>query len=351
MRARARALEFVPDGFITLTADGVVESANARAAAICGRPASELVGRSVREVLSFQDMEGNSYWEALDPAKTLHITTGHRERMLMLPNGRVVLVTARYLRRPDGSLFGSTLGMRDAAGRMRAERQMTDLIATIAHELKSPIASMTGFTDTLLRHWDRFAEGDKQLMLRTIQDDGARVMRLVTDLLDVSWIDSKSLTLTKRPVDLARACTAQVARRIARGESEDRFVVEVADDLPELWADPDRLEQILTNLVDNAMRHGAGQVRMTACPADLDGAPAVLLRVSDQGDGIPVENRELVFSRYWQGGSRAGTGIGLFIVRGLVEAHGGTVRVGDGNGGGARIEVLLPAGEPEHLRD
>lgn len=351
VRSRAEALEFVPDGFITLTADGIIESANARAAAICGMPAQELIGRSVREVLSFQDMEGNSYWDVLDPVKTLHITTGHRERMLMLPSGRVVLVTARYLRRPDGSLFACTLGMRDAAGRMRAERQMTDLIATIAHELKSPIASMTGFTDTLLRHWDRFADADKQVMLRTIQDDGARVMRLVTDLLDVSWIDSGSLTLNKRPVDLAATCAAQVARRVARGESEDRFDVEVPDGLPELWADPDRFEQILTNLVDNALRHGAGQVRLRAGVADVDGEAGVVLRVCDEGDGIPEENRELVFSRYWQGGSRAGTGIGLFIVRGLVEAHGGTVQVGEHDGGGARIEVLLPAGEPEHLRD
>lgn len=350
-RARARALALVPDGFITLTAEGIIESANARAAAICGMPAEELVGRSVREVLNFQDMDGNSYWEALDPVKTLHITTGHRERMLMLPNGRVVLVTARYLRRPDGSLFACTLGMRDAAGRMRAERQMTDLIATIAHELKSPIASMTGFTDTLLRHWDRFADRDKQVMLRTIQEDGARVMRLVTDLLDVSWIDSRSLTLAKRQIDLAAILTAQVARRVARGASEDRFCVEVDDDLPELWADPDRFEQIMTNLIDNALRHGAGQVCVTACPAHLDGAPAVLLCVSDEGDGIPEENRELVFSRYWQGGSRAGTGIGLFIVRGLVEAHGGAVRVAQRDAGGALIEVLLPAGEPEHLRD
>lgn len=351
-RARAaRVAQLLPDGFVAIDAEGTIVIANRRAAAICGIPEEGLTGRKAREVLSFQDVPGNSYWDEADPVDTLHITTGHREKMLILPNGRVVLVTARYLRNPDGSLFASILGLRDAAERMRAERQMTDFIAAIAHELKSPIASMTGFTGSLLRHWDRFADEDKQVMLRTIQEDGARVMRLVTDLLDVSWIDSGSLTLRQRPLDVGAIFAAQVSRQVARGESADRFHVEVHDDLPELWADPDRLEQIVTNLVDNALRHGAGQVCLKATAQHIGDQPAVMLCICDEGDGIPEENRELVFSRYWQGGSRAGTGIGLFIVRGLVEAHGGTVQVGERDDGGAQIDVLLPAGEPEHLRD
>lgn len=351
-RARVAMLaRLLPDGFVAVSADGIVRSANARAAAVCGVAEDSLVGQSVREVLDFQDMEGNSYWEMSDPARALRITTGHRERMLMHPSGRVVLLTARYLRTPDGALFGCVLGLRDAAERMRAERKMADLVATVAHELKSPIASMTGFTNSLLRHWDRFADDDKQVMLRTIQNDGARVMRLVADLLDVSFIDARSLSLRPQLVDPAVLFADQVTRRVARGESEERFVVDVPDGLPELWADPDRVEQILTNLVDNAVRHGAGRVFLEAAAHHLDGEPAVAVRIVDEGDGIPEEHRELVFSRYWQGGSRAGTGIGLYIVRGLVEAHGGTVQVGEHDGGGARIEVLLPAGEPEHLRD
>lgn len=103
--------------------------------------------------------------------------------------------------------------------------------------------------------------------------------------------------------------------------------------------------------MDNALRHGAGQVSLSVSEDAIEDRPAVRICVCDEGDGIPEEHRELVFSRYWQGGSKAGTGIGLFLVRGYVEAHGGLVRLGARESGGARVEVILPAGEPDHLKD
>jgi len=295
-------------------------------------------------------MWGNNWWDHSARARALHITTGHRERMLMLPNRRVALVTARYLRSPDGSMLAILLGLRDSAERMRAERHTAELITTVAHELKSPIASITGFTGSLLRHWDRFADEDKQVMLRTVQGDAERVTRLVTDLLDVSRIDSRSLALRWSQIDISGVFEEHVNRRVARGEARDRFHVEIHDGLPELWADRDRFEQIVTNLVDNALTHGAGQVCLIAVPDEIDGEAAVRLCVCDEGDGVPEENRELVFSRYWQGGSKAGAGLGLFLVRGLAKAHGGSVHLNTRDRGGARVEVLLPGGRPAPLR-
>jgi PAS domain S-box-containing protein len=342
------ASELLPDGFIAVRGDGTIDYVNRRATQICGLAAAGLRGRDVRDALPFQDMNGCDWWAVSDPPRSLAITTGHREKMLILPSGRVVLVTARYLRHPDGRLFAILLGLRDAAERMRAEKAMAELITTVAHELRSPVAGITGFTSSLLRHWDRVGDEDKQVMLRTIQGDAERVTRLVTELLDISRIDSRSLPIRPGPIDIGAVLTAQVARRVATGEDEARFRVEVEADLPELWADPDRLEQVVTNLVDNALRHGAGKVCLEAAAATTDaGAPAVLLCVCDEGDGIPEADRELVFSRFWQGGAKAGTGLGLFLVRGIVEAHGGTARVGGRHPGGARLEVLLPAGEPD----
>ena len=341
------AAEFHPDGIITVDGDGRIDVVNGRAEIITGITRDRLVGAPLAEGLPLQDMDGRDWWSYVAPWQTLHIVTGHRERTLMLPNGSVVLLTTRYMRNPDGSILALVLSLRDAAGRLRAERATADLLTTVAHELRSPIAGVTGFTRSLLEHWGRFSDEDRQLMLRNIQGDAGRISRLVTELLDVSRIDAQSLTVRPRPVDLEQMLTTQVRRQVASGVAPDRIQVALEDGLPELWADPERREQIVTNLVDNAIRHGAGTVCVAVAPTTApEGQPGVRLCVSDEGDGIPEEHRELVFSRRWQGGSKAGTGLGLYLVRGLVEAHGGTVRIGEPDDGGTMVVVLLPADGP-----
>lgn len=343
-RAADEMAELLPDGFIALSADGTIESFNRRAVEICGVASSVLRGGDVREVLPLQDVHGRDWWELSEPSRRLPTTTGHREKALMLRNGRMVLLTARYLRDPEGRLFGVLLALRDAAERRRAEAAVAELITTVAHELRSPVAGITGFTSSLLQHWERFDDEDKRVMLETIEHDAQRVTRLITDLLDVARIDGRTLQVRPQPLDLEALLQSHVRRCVVSGEPEDRFELRVAPDLPQVWADPDRLEQVVTNLVDNALRHGAGVVRIEAGRfIRPDGAPGIIVAVSDQGDGIADGDRELVFSRYWQGGAKAGTGLGLFLVRGIVAAHGGTIRVSDGPGRGARLEVLLPA--------
>jgi signal transduction histidine kinase len=109
-------------------------------------------------------------------------------------------------------------------------------------------------------------------------------------------------------------------------------------------ADPDKLAQVLHNLVDNAIRHGEGNVRLTASAIDDDGPfPGVLLLVDDEGDGISPEIRSRVFTKFWKHGTRGGSGLGMYIIHGLVRAHGGQVEIDDAPGGGARIVIWWPA--------
>ena len=234
------------------------------------------------------------------------------------------------------------LGLRDAEGRRRAEAESAALLTTVAHELRSPLTGVKGFSSTLLRNWDRFTDDQKRLMLETIEADADRVTRLITELLDASRINVGRLTVHAQPLDLRPRLEAQVERRVAAGADREQFVVDVPDDLPQLWADPDRLEQIVANLVENAVRHGQGTVRLAAERAALGDRPAVDLLVADDGEGIATQHRELVFSRFWQGGAKHGTGLGLYLVRGLVEAHGGVVRVEDAPGGGAQMRGDVP---------
>jgi len=113
---------------------------------------------------------------------------------------------------------------------------------------------------------------------------------------------------------------------------------------PELWLDPDKVTQILGNLLENAVRHGAGVVTTT-----VTGRPdGVVVTVADEGEGVSVEDRTRVFTKFWRANRGGGTGLGLYIVKGLVEAHGGTIEAGSAPGGGALFRLFLPAGSPPY---
>ncbi len=340
-------LEFIPDGLIAAVGpDATVRFMNTRAEQITGIDAADALGRDIREALPLQDLEGQSWWEVTDPWHGLLTRTGHRERLLVLPSGRELLVTAKYVRGgPGGEVRAVVVGLRDAEGRRRAEAESAALLTTVAHELRSPLTGVKGFSSTLLRNWDRFTDDQKRLMLETIEADADRVTRLITELLDASRINAGRLTVHAQPLELRPRLEAQVARRVAAGAERDGFVVDVPDDIGPLWADPDRLEQVVTNLVENAVRHGRGVVRLQGRRAVLGDAPAVDLIVSDDGDGIAPQHRELAFSRFWQGGAKSGTGLGLYLVRGLVQAHGGTVSAEEAPGGGALMRATFPDGD------
>ncbi|NHA67762.1 sensor histidine kinase [Phycicoccus flavus] len=343
----AHGLEFIPDGLVAAVGPGrVVRFMNSRAEAVTGLAAADVVGRDIRVALPLQDRGGDSWWDISDPWEGLESRTGHRERLLVLPSGRELLVTARYVRPGRGEPVTSVvLGLRDAESRRRAEQESAALLTSVAHELRSPLTGVKGFSSTLLKNWDRFTDDQKRLMLETIEADADRVTRLITELLDTSRIGTGRLTVHAQPLTVLPRLEAQVERRVASGTERERFEVTVDPGVEVVWADPDRFEQILTNLVDNALRYGRGRVSVAVQRSTWEGPAAADLVVADEGDGIAPEHRELVFSRFWQAGAKHGTGLGLYLVRGLVEAHGGEVAVEDAPSGGAALRATFPDGD------
>ena len=181
-------------------------------------------------------------------------------------------------------------------------------------------------------------------MLETVNADADRVTRLITELLDVSRIESGRLEVHRQLVDVPERARKIIAGRVAAGEPEERFRLETHAGLPETWLDPDKVDQILGNLIENAVRHGAGTVTVVVEPAA--GTGAVTVSVQDEGEGIAPDLASRVFRQFWRGHRRGGTGLGLYIVKGLVEAHGGTISVGRAPGGGAEFRFTMPAGAP-----
>lgn len=335
-------LDALPDGVVLAGADRRVTHVNAAARRLLGPAAT--VGTPLRDALPLQDLDSCGWWETLKPYDGLETRTGLAESAWLLPDGTELLVTARLDRAaPLAPVRGVAVSVRPARARARLEQERANLVTTMAHELRSPLTGVRGFTATLLERWDAFDDAQKRLIMESVHHDTDRLTRLINDLLEVARISAGRLPLAPSAVEPV-ATAERVARSVAVGSGREvvvRVVPATGSSVPDLrlHADPDRLTQVLTNLVENAVRHGQGEVRVLISAYDDD---AVLLAVEDDGAGIAPDLRRRVFTKHWRHGDRAGTGLGMFIAHGIVRAHGGDIEVTDAASGGARVEVVWP---------
>jgi signal transduction histidine kinase len=360
----------LPDGLVIADHAGRVLVFNRAASRLTGIPARAAIGADVRELLALHDTDGQCWWSCANPYRGLSIRSRHPEMSLYLADGTELLVTVSYVRAPrasglDPALPGDpartgggqvqrlVIMLRGAQRRARLERTRADLVSTVAHELRSPLTSVKGFTATLLAKWGRFTDDQKRVMLETVNADADRVTRLITELLDVSRIESGRMEIHRQLVSVPERAEKIVAGRVAAGDSADRYRLVVADRLPETWLDADKVDQILGNLIENAVRHGAGTVTVVVEPLETAGARAVrpggegiAVSVRDEGDGVAPELVPRIFRQFWRAKRRGGAGLGLYIVKGLVEAHGGTITVQRAPEGGAEFRFTMPAGNP-----
>lgn len=348
------------DGLVIADHAGRVTVFNRAAARLTGIGPAAALGRDVRQVLPLQDSEDRCWWTHSQPYRGLSTRTRHPERSLYLPDGTELMVTVGYVRDPrgkgpregwnrdPGAVRRIAITLRSAQDRARLERSRADLVSTVAHELRSPLTSVKGFTATLLAKWGRFTDDQKKVMLETVNADADRVTRLITELLDVSRIESGRIEVHRELVDIPGRAAKLISGRVAAGDAEDRFRIEVRGELPETWLDADKIDQILGNLIENAVRHGAGTVTTVVEPTVVAGAPGVAVSVRDQGPGIAPDLAPRVFRQFWRAKRRGGAGLGLFIVKGLVEVHGGEITVAQAQGGGAEFRFTVPVGTPEY---
>jgi signal transduction histidine kinase len=367
----------LPDGVVVADHAARIAVFNKAAERLTGVASLNALGRDVRQVLPLHDADGRSWWTFVDPYRGLSTRTRHPETSLYLADGTELLVTVGYVRGPRCRDFGAgrlsdpgavqriVITLRGAQQRARIERRRADLVSTVAHELRSPLTSVKGFTATLLAKWTRFTDDQKRVMLETVNADADRVTRLITELLDVSRIEAGRIEVRRQLVDIPERAERIVAGRVAAGDSPDRFRIEAPADLPETWLDADKVDQILGNLVENAVRHGAGTVTVVVQPVETVGARAasrpdgsaatqgsaeagsVAVAVRDEGEGVAPELVPRIFRQFWRAKRRGGAGLGLYIVKGLVEAHGGTITVQRAPGGGAEFRFTVPAGGPD----
>ncbi len=347
------AVDRLPDAVLELDGGCRVRLANAAATILTGLRTDELVGRLLADVLEPRAADGRSLvaggWH---PSARLRSVTRIPEQEVWLRSagGRQVraLVTGRYERDGDGSLTGAVLVLRDGARRRPVAGDGIEIISTVSHELRSPLTSVKGYTSLLLNRWDRLGEDQKRMMLEQVHHDADRVTRLVTELLDISRLESGRLVLRRQMVDLLPLVNG-VIEKVRMMETRLSAEVQFPENFPHVYADPDKIEQVLTNLVENAAKYADPRsLRVTATSA----GDQVRVEVADKGEGIPVSDLPRVFTKFFRRAETrpTGSGLGLWISRGLVEAHGGRLVVESEVGKGSAFCFTLPIAPPEALR-
>ena len=343
--------DLLPDAVFQLDADRRLRAANQAASALTGYSVEEMVGRTIDEILDPRRLDGQPVW----------VNGWHRSARLRsvvrIPEQRVKLraadgsevtamCTGRYTRDGNGRLRGVVLVLRHGA-RHRPPAEGIEVISTVSHELRSPLTSVKGYTSLLLNRWERLGDEQKRMMLEQVHHDADRVTRLVTELLDISRLDSGRLHLRRQLVDIP-SLVAAVTDKVRMTEPQLDVAVRFPPDFPRVFADPDKIEQVLTNLVENAAKY-ASPKGMSVEGASGNGEVSVSVR--DRGDGIPPSDLPRVFSKFFRRAETrpTGSGLGLWISRGLVEAHGGRLVAESVLGQGSTFRFTLPVAPPTEL--
>jgi signal transduction histidine kinase len=338
-------LDSAADGILILHADHKVERVNAAFEKLYGVPRADLAGRSHAEVIRWAaDPEGRTLERAeadgwpLTPNATLYV-----EGDLARPSPPPLPVGVTYapLLGDDRRLHNIIVSVRDITHFRTAEEIKSTFISIISHELRTPVTLIKGYASTLRRddaRWDRRTVNDS---LKVIEEEADRLSQMIDDLLDASRLQAGGLTLSRSDVSLP-ALAGRVSERLGSQPGARPIVVDFPERFPVIVADETRLEQVLANLVSNALKYAPhGEIRISGSVRPEQ----VIVCVSDQGPGIDARDLPHIFDRFYRSTGAAkqtkGAGLGLYLARAIVEAHGGRIWA-DQVDSGARLCFSLP---------
>jgi two-component system sensor histidine kinase ResE len=345
-------LRSMTDAVITVDAEANVILANPQGERIV-REWSEIQWSALPDEAHRQlQASGLQLPEPLHPLFETVVRNGHEtDSKLHVQNG-VWSVVMNPLHSREG-IRGAVAVLRDVTEEHRLDKLRKDFVANVSHELRTPLSMLQGYSEALIDDIAGTPEERKELA-QVIHDESLRMGRLVRDLLDLARMEAGHIEMNFREVDVG-GLVRRMQRKFGALAKERgvRLSLELNEEplllLPH--ADEDRLEQVLTNLLDNAFRHtpSGAAIRIRAGREQLAGSgDNVLIEIEDEGQGIPSEDVPYVFERFYKAdkartrGSSGGTGLGLAIVKNIVEAHSGTVSVRSSLGHGTTFSIRIP---------
>ncbi len=338
----AQALEFVGDGVVLVDEQEIVRLWNPAAEAVTGVEAKRAIGLQLGELVSD--------WPALREripvtaapqapsatAHTLPVDLGGRERWLSISGVRFA--------------GGTVYAFRDVTDERAVEQLKTDFVSTVSHELRTPLAAIYGAALTLKRSDVQLLDEQRESLLDVVANEADRLARIVNDILWASRLDSGTMTLEIASCDAVVLANQVVDAAEQYAPETIEIALEAPDDLPPVAADPDKASQVLTNLLENAVKYSpdGGRVVLELEPR----GDRLRFRVSDRGLGVPPSEHERIFEKFFRLDPNltrgvGGTGLGLYISRELVQRMGGSIWVeSDGRTGSTFVVELPVAVEP-----
>jgi len=340
-------LDSAADGMLILTPDHKIERTNPAFARMYGTNQVEIIGKQHADILKwFKPPHGTTLEAAeadgwpLSAQAQLYV-----EGDLVRPNGKQPLpigITYAPLLSREGTLINIIATVRDITRFRQADELKSIFISEVSHELKTPVALIKGYASTLRRedaHWERSVVNES---LAVIEDEADRLTELIENLLDATRLQAGAFELKRSEISLH-----YVAERMAsrfRVQTQDHHIInDISLQFPVVLADEARIEQVFYNLISNAIKYSPnGEIRIQGTIRPQE----VVICVTDQGPGIAPSDLPFVFERFYRSPDTSrnakGTGLGLFLSRAIIEAHGGHMWVDPANEKGARICFSLP---------
>jgi PAS domain S-box-containing protein len=339
-------LDSAADGMLILGIDHTIERANAAFEKMTGQTRDQIVGRPHADIISWEhDPQGTTLEQAeaegwqLAPQTPLYV---EGDLVRPMPPALPVGITYAPVLAEDGRLRNIVVSVRDITHFRTAEEIKSTFISIVSHELRTPVALIKGYASTLRRDdakWDRAVVKDS---LAVIEDEADRLTRMIDDLLDASRLQAGGLSIQRADVALP-VLAARVAERLGTQSSKHTILADFPAKFPVIVGDETRLEQVLSNLVSNSLKYApGGEIRISGTSA----ASQVTVCVTDQGPGIDARDMQHIFERFYRSSNAVkqtkGAGLGLYLARAIVEAHGGRMWADPKVAVGARICFSLP---------
>ena len=340
-------LDSAADGILILNPDHSIERTNAAFARMYGITQEKLQSMSHEDVIRWvKEPHGITLKKAeaggwpLSPQAHLYV-----EGDIQRPNGQAPLpvgITYAPLISDQGSLLNTIATIRDITRFRQADELKSEFVSIVSHELKTPVALIKGYVSTLRRddvQWDREILADS---LQVIEEEADNLTRLIEDLLDASRLQAGGMTLKRTDVAL-KPMAERLAERFQIQTEDHQITVDLPDNLPVVMADDVRIEQVLSNLISNAIKYApGGEININGCARPSE----VLICVNDEGPGIPAGDLPHIFDRFYRAPETSrktkGAGLGLYLARAIIEAHSGRIWADPQWEKGTRICFSLP---------
>jgi len=348
-------LTSIADGVVVNSAEGQTILVNPAAEHILDTLGEQLVGQDFYALFSVFGDQGKgkaiASMEALLDASALEVPKAFK--MTLEVNSRVVHAHLSPVLTQQGDFLGVVTVFRDITKEVEADQAKSEFVSNVSHELRTPMTAIKGYTDLIHAGAVGSINDEQRRFLRIIKDNAERLTALINDLLDISRVETGRVRFEPRPIQIGDVISDVVNALAGQAEVKHQTLTyEVVGGLPDVMGDQNRLNQVLTNLVGNAIRYTpeGKEVELRAYPVE----GAVRVDVRDTGIGIDSEDMGRIFERFYRADhplvqEASGTGLGLAIARMFVEMHGGRVWVESEPGEGSTFTFILPV--PGHVEE